>query len=152
MRYSFISFAIISITLGVNLASLVKYLSRSRARIPRVNLTKAGSSGISNYGLRARGDWHWGWERAGELADINLLTDVGWTTINFESRCLSSSVYSSGFLLFLASLARTRSATRGRQKFRAKCLHPRARGSRFSLIAFFCTLRQYEVTDCRSET
>lgn len=92
-------------------------------------------------------------ERTGELADINLLTDVDWTTINFESRCLPSSIHPSGFLLFLASLARTaRSATRGRQKFRAKCLHPRARGSRFSLIAFFCTLWQYEVTDCRSET
>lgn len=24
----------------------------------------------------------------GKLTDINLLTDVGWTTINFESRCL----------------------------------------------------------------
>jgi len=41
---------------------------------------------------------------------------------------------------------------RGRQKFRGKCLHPRARGPRFSLIAFFCTLWRYEVTDCRSET
>lgn len=29
-----------------------------------------------------------GRERTDELADINLLTDVGWTTINFESRCL----------------------------------------------------------------
>jgi len=28
-----------------------------------------------------------GGERTSELADINLLTDVGWTTINFESRC-----------------------------------------------------------------
>lgn len=90
--------------------------------------------------------------RTGELADINLLTDVGWTTINFESRCLPSSVYPSSFLLFLASRARTCPATRGRQKFRGKCLHPRARGSRFSLIAFFCTLWRYEVTDCRSET
>lgn len=49
-----------------------------------------------------------GGERTGELADINLLTDVGWTTINFESRCLPfSPVYASGFLLFLASPART---------------------------------------------
>lgn len=93
-----------------------------------------------------------GGERMGELADINLLTDVGWTTINFESRCLPFSVYPSGFLLFLASPARTCPATQGRQKFRGKCLHPRARGSRFSLIAFFCTLWQYEVTDCRLET
>lgn len=91
-------------------------------------------------------------ERTGELADINLLTDVDWTTINFESRCLFSSAHSSGLLLFLASPARTHPATRGRQKFRGKCLHPHARGSRFSLIAFFCTLWRYEVTDCRSET
>jgi len=44
------------VTFGANLASLVRYLSQIRASISRVNLTKAGSSEISNYGLRARGD------------------------------------------------------------------------------------------------